>query len=127
MRITKTRAQAEEDEQRRQEALEQTEICPECGIHRIEVRERDIGTYEEIMIIFRPVVTSEGDVYHCQCLNCGCQWDTTPWNDGSSSGGEDEPSPIDEEEHDYAEAGRILLGVVDEQESDTNEQEETEN
>lgn len=115
MRITKTSEQASAEEQERQAALEQTEECPECGIHRIEVRERETGTYEERMIIFRPVVTSEGTVYHCQCLNCGCQWDTSAWGDGTDDSSEDEP--FDDEDREYAEAGRILLGVSDGEES----------
>ena len=106
MRITKTAAQAEEDEQRRQHALEQTELCPDCGVHRIEVRERDIGTYEEIMIMFLPSVTDKGTVYRCKCLSCGCNWDTDVWEDPAE---EDTPSGDDEEEHDYAEAGRLVL------------------
>lgn len=111
MRITKTSAQAEADEQLRQAALQQTEECPECGTHRIEVRERNIGTYEEVMILFLPVITRDGTVYHCRCLNCGCQWDTTTWGDSL-----DEEPTTDEEERDYAEAGRILLGVSDSEE-----------
>ena len=104
MRITKTSAQAEADEQLRQAALQQTEECPECGIHRTEIYKRDFGTCEEVMIMFRPVVTSEGTVYRCKCLNCGCEWDTSTWGDRLKD------HTTDEEERDYAEAGRILLG-----------------
>ncbi len=120
MRVTKTSEQAAAEEQARQAALEQTEVCPECGVHRIEVRERETGTYEERMIVYTVVKTEEGTVYHCKCINCGCEWDTNEWGDGA---GDEEPSEqpeeptFDDEDRDYAEAGRILLGVYDGEES----------
>lgn len=76
MRITKTRAQAEAEEQARQAAYEQTQECPECGAKYKEVVERDIGTYEKIMILISPVKVGDKGEYFCRCLNCGAEWET---------------------------------------------------